>query len=67
VAAWLQGGTSIYVLTTTYLAGLLPAALGDWSNIVGALCYIPMVRAAHATAPRPAMPAAHLHTPGLMP
>lgn len=41
----LQCGTSIYVLTTTYLAGLLPAALGDWSNIVGALCYIPMVRA----------------------
>jgi hypothetical protein len=31
------------VLTTTYLAGLLPAALGDWTNIVGALCYIPLV------------------------
>jgi hypothetical protein len=43
VAAWLQGGTGIYVLSTTYLAGLLPAALGDWSNIVGALCYIPLV------------------------
>lgn len=31
------------MLSTTYLAGLLPAALGDWSNIVGALCYIPLV------------------------
>lgn len=47
VAAWLQGGTGIYVLTTTYLAGLLPAALGDWSNIVGALCYIPLVGTAY--------------------
>lgn len=47
MAAWLQGGTGIYVLTTTYLAGLLPAALGDWSNIVGALCYIPLVGTAY--------------------
>ena len=43
VTSWLQCGTGINVLTVSYLAGLLPAAIGDWSNIVGALCYIPMV------------------------
>ena len=39
----LQGGTSVYVLATCYLAGLLPVALSDWSNIIGVVCYIPLV------------------------
>jgi hypothetical protein len=45
----LQGGTSVFVLTTCYLAGLLPVALSDWSNIVGVVCYVPLVLTCHTT------------------
>jgi hypothetical protein len=49
----LQCGTGVYVLSTVYLAAMLPSALGDWANIVGALCFIPLVKRAADSAVNP--------------
>lgn len=39
----LQGGTTVYVLTLSFLAALLPDALSDVAAVVGATCYITLV------------------------
>jgi hypothetical protein len=52
----LQCGTGVYVLSTVYLAAMLPSALGDWANIVGALCFIPLVQSAADSESKPGSP-----------
>ncbi len=39
----LQGGSTVYVLTLSFLAALLPNALSDVAAVVGATCYITLV------------------------